>query len=65
VLDRLFTYEPLAIGVRRGDDDFRLLVDQTLSRLYRSPELAKLYAPWFGKADDGTITFFRLSALPD
>ncbi len=27
VLDRLFTYGPLALALARGDEDFRLLVD--------------------------------------
>lgn len=65
VLDRLFTYEPFALTLRRDDDDFRLIVDRTLSRLYRSKEFAKLYATWFGKADDGAMSFYRLMALPD
>ena len=65
VIDRLFTYEPFALALRRDDDDFRLLVDRTLSRLYRSKEFAKLYATWFGKGDDSAMRFFRLMALPD
>ena len=29
VIDRQFTFEPLALPLARGDDDFRLLVDRT------------------------------------
>jgi polar amino acid transport system substrate-binding protein len=65
VLDRLFTYEPFALALRRDDDDFRLIVDRTLSRLYKSKEFRGLYAAWLGKPDDSAITFFRLTALPD
>ena len=65
VLDRLFTYEPFALALRRDDDDFRLIIDRTLSRLYKSKEFRGLYAAWFGKPDDSAITFFRLTALPD
>jgi ABC-type amino acid transport substrate-binding protein len=65
VADRLFTYEPIAIGLRRGDDDLRILVDRTLSQLYRSPEINKLYATWFGKTSLGSDIFYQLSALPD
>ncbi len=65
VLDRLFTFEPLAIGLQRSDEDFRLIVDRTLSRLYRQPEFVNLYATWFGRPDQGANTFFRMSALPD
>ena len=35
VLERRFTREPLALALRRGDDAFRLLVDRSLSRLFR------------------------------
>ena len=49
----------------RGDEDLRLLVDRTLSRLYRSGEAGALYAKWLGEPDANTLTFFRLTALPD
>ena len=65
VLERQFTFEPLALALARGDEDFRLLVDRTLSELYRSGEIAKLYAKWFGEPDESTLTFFQLSALPE
>jgi ABC-type amino acid transport substrate-binding protein len=65
VLDRLFTFEPVALALRRGDEDFRLVVDRTLSRLYRSGEIGGLYAKWCGEPDENALTFFRLSALPD
>ena len=65
VLDRMFTYEPLALTLRRGDEDLRLLVDRTLSRLYRSPDLGFLYAKWFGAPGEEAMTFFRLNALPE
>jgi putrescine:ornithine antiporter len=65
VLDRRFTYEPLALGVPRGDEDFRLLVDRTLSRLYRSAEFGGFYAQWFGEPDEQTVKFFQIVALPE
>jgi ABC-type amino acid transport substrate-binding protein len=65
VLDRLFTYEPLALAFGRGDEDFRLLVDSTLSRLYGSPDMSGLYTKWFGEPDESTLTFFRWNALSD
>ncbi|HET7794278.1 MAG TPA: amino acid ABC transporter substrate-binding protein, partial [Rhizobacter sp.] len=37
----------VSLAVRRDDDDFRLLVDRTLSRLYRSPEIGALYGKYF------------------
>jgi ABC-type amino acid transport substrate-binding protein len=65
VLDRLFTYEPLALALKRGDEDFRLVVDRTLSRLFASNEFRDLYAKWFGAPDESALTFFRQSALPE
>jgi polar amino acid transport system substrate-binding protein len=65
VLERRFTREPLALALRRGDDAFRLLVDKTLSRLFRSPDLAPLYTTYFGAPDPGVLEFFQSVALPD
>jgi putrescine:ornithine antiporter len=65
VLDRMFTYEPLALVLPRGDEDFRLLVDRALCGLYRSDGFGDLYASWFGEPDENALTFFRLSTLPE
>jgi polar amino acid transport system substrate-binding protein len=65
VLDRLFTYEPIALGFKRGDEDFRVVVDRALSRLFRSEGFRYLYGKWFGMPDESATTFFRLTALPD
>ncbi|WP_321898679.1 putrescine-ornithine antiporter [Paraburkholderia heleia] len=65
VLDRHFTSVSVAIGMTRGDDDLRLLVDRTLSRLYGSPEFAAVYERWFGKLDADSRAFFRWATLPE
>jgi ABC-type amino acid transport substrate-binding protein len=65
VIDRLFTYEPLALAFERGDDAFRLFVDRVLSRYYRSGQLGELYASHFGEPDDTTLTFMRWNTLPE
>jgi putrescine:ornithine antiporter len=65
ILDRRFTYEPIALALPRGDEDFRLLVDRALSRLYASEDLHFLYAKWFGEPGEFALEFFRLSALPE
>jgi polar amino acid transport system substrate-binding protein len=64
VLDRYFDYEPLALVVARGDEDFRLLVDTTLSRLYGSDDFVGLYTRYFGAPSDMTRTLFKTYALP-
>jgi len=65
VLDRRFSWEPLALALTRGDNDFRLLVDASLSRQYTSEEFRELYTQWFGAPDQNALTFFRTSHLPE
>jgi ABC-type amino acid transport substrate-binding protein len=65
VLERQFTYEPFALALGRNDDDFRLIVDQTLVHLYASDEFRNLYVKWFGESDESTAAFFQLNALPE
>jgi putrescine:ornithine antiporter len=65
VFDRRFTFAPLAIGLKRGDEDLRLAVDGALSRLYPSPEFRAIYAKWFGQPDDLAAAFFRSVVLPE
>ena len=65
VLDRHFTYLPVAIGMPRGDEDLRLLVDRILSQAFVSADFRALYATWFGEPDEDVERFFRLSALPE
>jgi len=65
VIERLFTSEPIALALGRNDDNFRLVVDRALSKLYTSPEFETLYLKWFGEPDDATKSFFRINALPE
>jgi polar amino acid transport system substrate-binding protein len=65
VVDRLFEIQPLALALARGDEDFRLAVDRSLSRLYRSGEIYPLYERYLGKADDKVREAFRIIALPE
>jgi ABC-type amino acid transport substrate-binding protein len=58
ILDRLFTQEQFALALARGDDDFRLLVDRSLSRLYASSGFGELYKRWHGEFDERTRTYF-------
>ena len=65
VLDRRFTVAPLAIAMKRGDEDRRLALDAALSRLYPSPEFRDIYGKWFGTPDQVAAAFFRSVALPE
>jgi polar amino acid transport system substrate-binding protein len=62
IADRYFDYEPLALALARNDDDFRLLVDTTLSKLYRSDAFVDLYTRYFGKPSAITQTLFKAYA---
>ena len=52
VLDRHFTYEPLALAMQRGDEDFRLVVDRALSGAYRAEGFRDFFTEWFGPPDE-------------
>jgi putrescine:ornithine antiporter len=63
VLDRLFTLEPLGLAVAREDEDLRLLVDQSLSKLSRSGHTQAVYKQFFGEPDENTLAFFRMNRI--
>jgi ABC-type amino acid transport substrate-binding protein len=65
VLDRRFTIEPLALALRRGDEEFRLAVDRALSRQFAAEDFGDLYTKWFGKPDEEALLIFQLSTLPE
>ena len=65
VLDNLVDVQPLALALAHGDDDFRLEVDRTLSRLYRSGQILPIYEKYFGKASENTKQMFRILAVPE
>ena len=52
--------------MQRGDEDFRLAVDAQLSRIYRSGEIAKLFAATFGQGRPSPtlLGLYMTSALP-
>ncbi len=65
LLDRLFTYEPLALVLRKGDEDLRLGVDTALSRLYASGQITLVYAKYFGQLDENTRAFLKWNTVPE
>ncbi|WP_223525322.1 amino acid ABC transporter substrate-binding protein [Pseudomonas sp. A-B-26] len=64
LLERIFEYAPTAMTVERGDEDFRLLVDTTLSEMYRSGEIEQAYDKHLGGASDTHRKLFKIYALP-
>lgn len=65
ILDRMFTHELAGLALAHGDDDFRVLVDRALSRMYASPEFAALYSKWCGEFDERARTFFVWNTLQE
>ncbi len=63
--DRLFTFEPYAIGLARGDEDLRLVADRTLSRFFASPEYLPFFRGFFGAPDNLEKLFLTIAAIPD
>ena len=66
--DNYFSLEPYALALPHGDEDFRLAVDRALSHIYRSGEIAIVFAHTFGnemQPSDILKTLYSVSALPD
>jgi ABC-type amino acid transport substrate-binding protein len=63
----LYSMEPFALAIPRGDADFQLVADSALSRLYRSGEILKVFDVWFGLFDKEPPpmlkSLYRLHAL--
>ena len=65
--DQHFTNEPYALALQRGDSDFRLLVDRTLVRLYRSGEIGQVFRNAFGeraKPSNALKLLYAIQRLP-
>jgi polar amino acid transport system substrate-binding protein/glutamate/aspartate transport system substrate-binding protein len=65
--DEYFTHETYALALPRDDDPFRLLVDRTLARLYRTGAVVPIYARNFGNVPPSDLVraLFLLNSLPD
>lgn len=68
IADTYLSMERYALALRRGDEDFRLAVDRALSEIYRSGEIAKIFAASFGpaaKPSESLLGVYMMSALPE
>ena len=45
----VFSFEPYALMLKRGDTDFRLLADRALAELFGGARILRLYHEWFGQ----------------
>lgn len=65
--DAFLSVEPYALAMRRGDEDFRLAVDRSLSQIYRSDQIKQIFAAAFGANTQPTpvlLGLYLTSALP-
>ncbi len=64
----LYSFEPFALAVQRGDTDFRLIADAVLAQLYRGGAIDGIYDKWFGKLSkqkpDVLEALYLLGATP-
>lgn len=69
VVGRFLSYDPYGIMMRRDDSAFRLVVNRTLSDLYRSGEIFTIYQRWFDPMGIPTNVLleaaFAIQALPE
>ena len=66
--DELLTIEPYALGLPKGDNDFRYEVDRALSAIYRSGEIVQILAHTFGdgfQLSPMLQSVYLVSAIPD
>lgn len=64
-----FTYEPYGLVLRRNDADFRLVVNRTLARLYRSGEIGQVFerhfGDWGGRPSRLLVAMWAVNGLPE
>jgi len=68
LLDELYSIEPYALALPRGDPDFRLAVNRALSDIYRNSTLQQIYGPWFGAESEPSLSLrmiYILNSYPD
>lgn len=68
LLGAVYSIEPYALVLPRGDADFRLAVNRALSDIYHRSTLQELYGRWFGSDAAPSLTLrmiYILNSYPD
>jgi len=69
LMNDIFSYEPYGFVVRRNDADFRLVVNRSLSQIYRSGQHADIFYKWIGRAGVNVppilAAMFQLNTIPE
>ncbi len=65
----LYSFEPFALAIPRGDPDFQLVADRALSELNRTGRIADIYSRWFGRfaqqPPEAVVAVYTLGATPE
>lgn len=65
----IFSYEPYGLVMRRNDAEFRLVVNRSIAKLYRSGAHADIYYKWIGRIGIGVppilAAMYQLNAIPE
>jgi len=68
LLDEDYSVEPYALVLPRGDYEFRLAVNGTLARLYRTGEIRPIYDRWLGPLGPPSLLLsagYYIQSLPE
>ncbi|NOR35876.1 MAG: transporter substrate-binding domain-containing protein [Woeseiaceae bacterium] len=69
LMNDIFSYEPYGFVVRKNDADFRLVVNRSLSQIYRSGQHADIFYKWIGRAGVNVppilAAMYQLSTIPE
>ncbi|TFH51764.1 MAG: amino acid ABC transporter substrate-binding protein [Lysobacterales bacterium] len=62
-----YSFEPYALAMQLGDEKFRLLVDRTLSRLYRNGGIVPIFRNAFGNAEPTDVlkSMYLINGVPE
>lgn len=67
--NEIFSYEPYGLVVRRDDADFRLVVNRSLAKLYRSGAYADIFYKWIGRIGIDVppvlAAMYQLNSIPE
>lgn len=66
IADNYLTIEPYGLALPKGDSDFRLVVDKTISTVFRTPKLRAAVQRSFGGVEPGNLVkaLYRIVPMP-
>ncbi len=66
---QMYSFEPFALALQRGDADFQLVADSALSQLNKSGKIGQIYGEWFGRFGEKPPmilqALYQLNAIPE